>query len=306
MLLTAALAACGPAATPARPTALPSPTFAAVTAPPATTVGTGTQVLRLATTSGLADSGLLEALLPGFAGANNARVDVLAMEAAQAVALGAAGAADVVLVDDRGQEAEFLSAGAGINELDVMDSDFVIVGPTSDPAAIGGLASAADALSLIALSGAPFVGAGSTSSTSSDEQALWAAAGVTQTAGASWYTGGVFEDMAASLAAANAKPAYTLSDRATWLAQKARLTNLTLLVGGATLAENKDPALIRTYGVIPVNPARYPKVNFKLATAFANWITSVETQQQIATFGRDQLGQAIFAPASAAWKAAQP
>jgi len=296
------LAACGPAAAPPRPTALPTPSFAAVTPPPATPLGTGTQVLRLATTRALAASGLLQALLPGFTQANNARVDLLPADGAQAVALGAAGQADAVLVDDHAAEAQFLAAGAGLNELDVMSSDFVLVGPTNDPAATGGLGSAADALSLIALSGAPFVAPGGADS---PEPALWAVAGVTQTAGASWYLPGG-PDLAGSLAAANAKPAYTISDRATWLAQKGQLPNLRLLVGGASQADDKDPALKRTFGIIPANPAQFPKANFKLATAFADWITSAPVQQEIGAFERDTLGQAIFAPAAAGANATQP
>ena len=297
------LAACQAAATPVAPTAVPATSGPAATLPPATSIGTGSQVLRLATTTSTADSGLLNAILPDFNSKYNTRVDVVAVGTGQALALGASGDADVVLVHARAQEDKFLAAGDGINRLDVMYNDFVIVGPKSDPAAIRDLGAAADAFSLIALRGAPFASRGDQSGTNTKELAIWAAAGVTPTASSGWYLS-VGQGMGETLNFANEKQAYTLSDRGTWLAQKANLPNLDLLVGGASLADNKDKTLLNPYGVIPVNPTKHPKVNFDLATKFANWITSVDTQQIISDFGRDKFGQSPFYPSSAAWKAA--
>jgi tungstate transport system substrate-binding protein len=306
--LASLLAACQPGAV--APTSRPAGTLAPTTAaaatpPPATTIGTGSQVLRLATTTSTADTGLLNAILPGFNSKYNTRVDVVAVGTGQALALGASGDADVVLVHARAQEDKFVAAGDGINRLDVMYNDFVIVGPKSDPAAIRDLGAAADAFSLIALRGAPFASRGDKSGTNTKELAIWAASGVTPTTSSGWYLS-VGQGMGETLNFANEKQAYTLSDRGTWLAQKANLPNLDLLVGGASLADNKDKTLLNPYGVIPVNPARHPKVNFDLATKFANWVTSVETQQVISDFGRDKFGQPLFYPSSAAWKAAHP
>jgi len=110
--------------------------------------------------------------------------------------------------------------------------------------------------------------------------------------------------MGETLTFADEKQAYTLSDRGTWLSQQSNLPNLGVLVGGASIDANKDPALLNPYGVIPVNPAKHPGVNFDLATQFAGWITSVEAQQLIADYGKDRFGQALFYPNSTAWKAA--
>jgi tungstate transport system substrate-binding protein len=311
--LTLLLAACqtgavAPTAAPAgtsAATSAPAATSAAATLPPATSIGTGATVLRLATTTSTADTGLLNAILPDFNSKNNTRVDVVAVGTGQALALGASGDADVVLVHARGQEDKFVAAGDGINRLDVMYNDFVIVGPQADPATIGGLGSAADAFSLIAQLPAPFASRGDKSGTNTKELAIWASAGVTPTKSNAWYLS-VGQGMGETLNFANEKQAYTLTDRGTWLAQKANLPNLVLLVGGATLADNKDKTLLNPYGVIPVNPAKHPKVNFDLATKFATWITSVDEQQIISDFGRDKFGQALFYPSSAAWKAAHP
>lgn len=306
------LAACQPPATAAPATQAlatagtgASATSAPATLPPATQIGTGSTVLRLATTTSTADTGLLNAILPDFNSKYNARVDVVAVGTGQALAIGATGDADVVLVHARAQEDKFVAAGDGINRLDVMYNDFVIVGPKSDPASIKGLGSAADAFSLIAEKQAVFASRGDKSGTNTKELSIWATAGITPTKSDTWYQA-IGQGMGETLNFANEKQAYTLSDRGTWLAQKANLPDLDLLVGGATLADNKDKTLLNPYGVIPVNPAKHPKVNFDLATKFANWITSVDEQQIIGDFGKDKFGQSLFYPSSAAWKAAHP
>jgi tungstate transport system substrate-binding protein len=298
LALAMLLAACQPAATPATRAPSASP-------PPATSIGSGTQVLRLATTTSTADTGLLNAILPDFNTKYGARVDVVAVGTGQALALGASGDADVVLVHARAQEDKFVAAGDGVNRLDVMYNDFVIVGPKNDPASLRGLASGVEAFAKIAAATAPFASRGDKSGTNTKELAIWAAAGLTPTASLSWYLA-VGQGMGETLNFANEKQAYTLSDRGTWLAQQANLPDLELLVGGATLADNQDKTLLNPYGVIPVNPAKHPSVNFDLATKFANWITSVDEQQIISDFGRDRFGQALFYPSSAAWKAAHP
>jgi tungstate transport system substrate-binding protein len=289
--LAAVFSACQPA------------TLAPATVAPATQAAT--QVLRLATTTSTADTGLLDAILPAFQSRYNARVDVVAVGTGQALALGVSGDADVVLVHARSQEDKFVASGDGINRLDVMYNDFVIVGPKTDPAGIRGMTLARDALAQIASHAGTFVSRGDKSGTNTKELSLWALAGMTPTVDSGWYLS-IGQGMGETLLFANEKPGYTISDRGTWLAQQANLPNLELLVGGANLADNQDKSLLNPYGVIPVNPATHPGVNFDLATKFAEWITAVDTQRMISEFGKDKFGQSLFYPASAAWKAVHP
>jgi tungstate transport system substrate-binding protein len=272
------------------------PTLAA--APPVA----GPQTLRLATTTSTADTGLLDAILPDFEARYNARVDVVAVGTGQALAIGARGDADVVLVHARAREDQFVADGDGINRLDVMYNDFVVVGPKDDPAGIGGVATAKEAFATIAAKAAPFVSRGDDSGTVTKEKSIWASAGVTPTVESGWYFS-IGQGMGETLLFADEKGAYTLSDRGTWLAQQTNLPHLVLLLGGATLADNKDKGLLNPYGVIPVNPAKHPGVNFELASQFATWITSPEVQKMIGDFGKDRFGQSLFYPSSDAYKA---
>lgn len=272
--------------------------------PPVTATG-APQVLRLATTTSTADSGLLDALLPDFEKQQNARVDVVAVGTGQAIELGTNGDADVILVHARAREDAFVESGDGVNRLDVMYNDFILVGPAEDPAGAGGAASAREALAAIAAAGANFASRGDDSGTHSQEKSLWAGAGLTPTAASGWYYS-LGQGMGETLQFANEKPAYTLTDRATWLAQQANLPDLALVLGGATIADNPDEALYNPYGVIAVNPEKHPGVNFALATKFAEWITTVETQRLIGEFGQARFGQALFYPSSDAWQAANP
>ncbi|MBI4770789.1 MAG: substrate-binding domain-containing protein [Chloroflexi bacterium] len=262
-------------------------------------------VLRLATTTSTDNTGLLKAILPDFERSFNARVGVVAVGTGQALALGASGDADVVLVHARAKEDQFVADGDGINRLDVMYNDFVLVGPQADPAGVSGLTTAAEAFARIAAARASLVSRGDDSGTHSKEQSIWKAAGLVPGPGDPWYSA-IGQGMGATLVFANEKLAYTLSDRGTWLAQKASLPNLRILVGGGTIAENKDPGLLNPYGVIEINPQKHPGVNNALAHQFAQWLTSVATQQLIADFGKDQFGQPLFYPDSAPWHAAHP
>jgi tungstate transport system substrate-binding protein len=260
------------------------------------------QVLRLATTTSTDDSGLLDAILPDFEQEHNARVDVVAVGTGQALELGANGDADVVLVHARAREDQFVADGNGVNRLDVMYNDFILVGPPGDPAGVAGMATAKEALAQIAAQSASFVSRGDDSGTHTKEKSLWASAGITPTTDAGWYFS-IGQGMGETLLFANEQGAYTLTDRGTWLAQKANLPDLIIVVGGEAISQNQDRAMLNPYGVIPVNPETHPGVNFELATKFAEWITSVETQQMISEFGKDTFGQPLFYPDSEAWKA---
>ena len=262
------------------------------------------RTLRLSTTSSTADSGLLDAILPDFKANFNAQVDVVAVGTGQALEMGTKGDADIVLVHSRAKEDKFVADGDGINRLDVMYNDYVVVGPTTDPAGISGMATAKEAFAQIAARQAPFVSRGDDSGTNTKEKSIWTSAGITPTAESGWYFS-IGQGMGDTLNFANEKLAYTLADRGTWLSMQAKLQGLAIVVGGSSLAENKDKGLLNPYGVIPVNPEKHPGVAFPLATAFAHWITSPRVQTMIGEYGKDKFGQPLFYPTSEAYKAAQ-
>ncbi|HRN69520.1 MAG TPA: substrate-binding domain-containing protein [Promineifilum sp.] len=253
------------------------------------------EVLRLATTTSTADSGLLDAILPAFEKANNARVDVVAVGTGQAIELGEAGDADVILVHARAREDAFVAEGHGTQRYDVMYNDFVIVGPTDDPAGVAGMSSAAEALAAIAAAGAPFASRGDDSGTHTKEMSLWEAAGITPDPTGGWYNS-LGQGMGATLTFADEAGAYTMTDRGTFLSMRDNLPNLVVVVGGDSIADNADPKLLNPYGVIPVNPAKSEAINAELAQKFADWLISPETQKMIGEFGVDKFGQPLFYP----------
>ena len=257
-------------------------------------------MLRLATTTSTDDSGLLAAILPDFEEKNNAQVNVIAVGTGQAIALGEAGDVDVILVHARGQEEAFVEAGHGTQRYDVMYNDFVLVGPTADPIGIHGMALAQDALAAIATAEAPFASRGDDSGTHTKELSLWEAAGLTPDPDSDWYNS-LGQGMGDTLVFANEAGAYTLTDRATFLANQANLPNLNIIVGGRSIAENQDPALLNPYGVIPINPDK-GNINQELAQKFVDWLTSLETQEMISTFGLDEFGQPLFYPDAESWR----
>jgi len=256
-------------------------------------------VLRLATTTSTDNSGLLGEILPVFEEKFDARVDVVAVGTGQALALGEAGDADVILVHARSREDEFVDAGHGTGRSDVMYNDFILVGPVSDPVGVRGLSFASDALAVIAAAEAVFASRGDDSGTHSKERSLWQAAGLPETPAGDWYKS-LGQGMGDTLRFADESGAYTLTDRGTYLALQANLPNLVVLVGGDNIADNQDPALLNPYGVIPVNPDK-GNINHELAEEFVTWLTSVETQQAIAEFGLEAYGQPLFYPDSDAW-----
>lgn|SRR5574341_1090395 len=273
-LIGAWLVACGPAS-PASPT-------------PAQP-----ERLILATTTSTADSGLLDYILPDFEAKYNVEVDMIAVGTGQALEMGEAGDADVLLVHSRAREEEFVANGFGTARYDVMYNDFVIVGPADDPAGIGAMDSAVEAFAALADAGATFISRGDDSGTHTKELAIWKEVGI-EPAG-DWYqsTG---QGMGEVLTIADEQQGYTLSDRATYAARKAEGLALEVLVEG-------DPILFNPYGVIPVNPEKYPDINFDLAMQFVEWITSLETQALIESF---QIGGVtVFTPDSEAWRASR-
>lgn len=252
-----------------------------------------TAVLRLATTTSTYDSGLLDEILPAFEEKYNARVDVVAVGTGQAIALGKAGDADVILVHARAREEQFLAEGHALLRADVMYNDFVIVGPANDPANIRDVTLAVDAFRAIANTESPFVSRGDDSGTHIKERSLWQIAGLNPE-GANWYNS-VGQGMGATLIFADEVGAYTLTDRGTFLSMQDNLPNLHILVRGNNIAENGDPSLLNEYSVLPINPDK-GGINEPLAADFVAWITSPETQATIGSYGYNLYDQPLFYP----------
>jgi tungstate transport system substrate-binding protein len=253
------------------------------------------RTLTLATTTSTENSGLLASILPEFEAQSGATVEVVAVGTGQALQLGEDGNADVLLVHARAREDAFMDAGHGARREDVMYNDFVIVGPAEDPAGIAGMTDVAAAFAQLAAAEAPFVSRGDDSGTHTKEKAVWAAAGV-EPAG-DWYIS-AGQGMGAVLTMADEQQAYTLSDRATYLARTLAGTDLVSLVEG-------DPILFNPYGVMAVNPDKNAQIDNEGANAFIDWLISVPTQELIGQFGVEEFGAPLFTPGSAAWRAAQ-
>ncbi|NND84380.1 MAG: solute-binding protein [Acidimicrobiia bacterium] len=251
------------------------------------------ETLRLATTTSTYDSGLLDAILPAFEEAFDANVEVVAVGTGQALSLGEAGDADVVLVHARDREEAFVAAGHAPARYDVMYNDFVIVGPEDDPVALSTATGAVEAFARIADAEARFASRGDESGTNFKELSIWDAAGITPEG--DWYDS-IGQGMGSTLEFSQETGSYTLSDRATFIAQQANLEGLAILFGGATIDANPDVGLLNSYGAMAVNGP-----NDELANEFVEWLTSLETQQAIADF-RSPSGDPLFFPDSAEWR----
>ncbi len=262
-----------------------------------TACGTASEppVLTLATTTSTENSGLLAYVLPGFEKRYNAQLHVVAIGTGQALEIASRGDADLVLVHARSQEDAFMEAGHGLLRKDVMYNDFIIIGPTDDPAYISGLTDAALAFTKIAEAESTFISRGDESGTHAKELQIWEKAGLEPKG--SWYIS-AGAGMGAVLTMAQEKGAYTLTDRGTYLVRTLEGLDLPLLA-------EADPILFNPYGVIVVSPEKHPGVNSELARKFVEWLTSVETQEMIGQFGVEEFGQPLFVPNSEEWRASQ-
>jgi tungstate transport system substrate-binding protein len=240
--------------------------------------------LILATTTSTQDSGLLDDLLPVFTRDTGWKVKTLAVGSGQAIELGRRGEADVLLVHSPAAEMMFTAEGTAGQRRLVMHNDFVIVGPDDDPAGIQGMDSV-DAMKKIAAAQAVFVSRGDDSGTNAKEKDVWGKAGITPKG--DWYqsTG---QGMGATLRVADQKAGYTLSDRATYLAQRDTL-QLKILSEG-------DPSLLNVYHVIEMTTKAGSRVQTDAGKAFADWIVSPAIQQRIGEFGKSKFGQQLFIP----------
>ncbi len=239
----------------------------------------------LATTTSFQDSGLLDSLVPRFERTCRCQLKPVAVGTGQALALGARGEADVVLVHAPSVELKYVEQGAFVGRRLVMTNDFILVGPPSDPAHVKQAGGIEEALRRIARSRSPFASRGDSSGTNIFELKLWNKIGI-KPAG-DWYLE-VGQGMGATLRVASQKSAYTISDRGTFLAQRKGL-DLAIVVEG-------DGELLNIYHVMVPNPAKFPGLNQAGGAAFAAFMVSGETQSFIKDFGVSVYGEALFHP----------
>jgi len=258
----------------------------------ATTLGAGapaasaqSKVVILSTTTSTQDSGLLDVLVPMFERTAGYSVKTVSVGTGQALALAARGEADVALVHAPSLEKQYVADGKMHNRRLVMYNDFVLIGPAEDPAGVKGMIKVVEALKKIAGAQSRFVSRGDKSGTHVLELALWKQAGV-EPKGAWYIESG--QGMGQTLVIANERAAYTLTDRATFLAFRQRV-KLPILV-------EKDRPLLNIYSVMEVNPANGPRVNVAGGKAFADFMVSPGAQAAIKSFGVEKYGQALFVP----------
>ena len=238
--------------------------------------------IKMSTTTSTENSGLLYELLPPFEKMFNVKVDVIAVGTGKALKLGENGDVDIVFVHARKAEDKFVENGFGINRRDVMYNDFVIVGPVNDPGGIKGK-DPIESLKKIYANKATFTSRGDDSGTHKKEKLLWEIAGLKPEG--EWYleTG---QGMGATIQIADEKQAYTLVDRGTYIAYEDKVDLIILSEG--------DKRLFNPYGIIAVNPAKHPHVNYVYAMTLIGWITSPEGQKIIGDFKKG--GKVLFHP----------
>lgn len=240
----------------------------------------------LSTTTSTQDSGLLDVLLPIFEEQTGYNVKTIAVGTGQALAMGEKGEADVLLTHAPAAEEEIEEKGAVFNRQRVMYNDFIIVGPTSDPAEVKGL-TVEEGFKQIAEAGALFVSRGDDSGTHKKELSIWDAADVS-VEGQDWYieTG---QGMGNTLQIAAEREGYSLTDRATYLALKDTLATLEIVLEG-------DESLLNIYHVMQVNPELSEMINAAGAEAFVEFMIAPDTQEMIGSFGVEEYGQNLFFP----------
>ena len=237
-------------------------------------------------TTSTANSGLLESILPQFEEKTGIQVRVVAVGTGQAIKNAQNGDGDVLLVHAKPAEEQFVAEGYGVERFDLMYNDFVIVGPVSDPAGIAGGSDPVAALKAVAEAEVPFASRGDDSGTHKKELSIWMEAGIDPTgASGGWYreTG---SGMGATLNAAVGMGAYAMTDRATWISFGNK--------GDFQIAIEGSESLFNQYGVILVNPEKFPNVKAEDGQAFIDWLLSKEGQQAIASFKVE--GQQLFFP----------
>lgn len=242
----------------------------------------------LATTTSTQDSGLLDVLQPMFEEQTGYQLKIIAVGTGAALEMGKKGDADVLLTHAPAAEKPLVDSGVGINYERVMHNDFVVLGPADDPAEIKGTAVVAEAFEKIAGGGATFISRGDDSGTNKKELSIWKNTEV-DPKGQQWYqeTG---QGMGATITVANEKLGYTLSDRATFLAQAENI-DLQIVSEG-------DEVLMNIYHVMNINPEKFEgqDINAEGGKAFVEFMINSQTQETIKEYGVDQYGQPLFFP----------
>ncbi|HOD99226.1 MAG TPA: substrate-binding domain-containing protein [Syntrophales bacterium] len=263
--------------------------------PPGTAVAKDKKFILMASTIGPIDAGIVGALEDSFEKEKGIRVRHVGAGTGATLKIAQKCNVDLVMVHARSLEEKFVADGYGTERIPLMYNDFVMVGPAADPAGIKGLKSAAEAMRKIAAAGAPFVTRGDKSGTHVAEMELWKAAGINPAG--TWYV--VFEKGSegnvATLRFTDQKRAYTVIDRATFLALQKEV-KLAVLVEG-------DEALLNRITLIPVNPGKCPQANLKETMIFVDWLTDPNKGQRlIETFGVEKYGKPMFFPDSIPWR----
>ena len=259
-------------------------TVAAINASPA-----ADQSIVLASTTSVEASGLLANILPQFTAKTGITVNVVAQGTGKALDTARRGDADLLLVHDPDAEQQFMDEGHGSTHRQIAWNDFIVVGPSADPARVRGGNDSVAALRAIASAQAPFVSRGDKSGTNAAELRLWKMAGQTPDAlnKEKWYRD-IGGGMGQALNAASAMEAYTLSDRGTWLSFKNK--------GSLVIAIQGDPRLINRYDVIELSPQKHAGTKLATAKIFADWLVSTEGQQAIGAYQVN--GQKLFNPSA--------
>ncbi len=244
--------------------------------------------IKMASTTSTQNSGLLDYLLPLFKAKSGVDIQVFSMGSGDALELGKAGKVDLTLVHAEDLEKQLVEEGYFIDREDVMYNDFVLLGPADDPAGIKTTKTASEAFKKIREAKANFASRADNSGTNMRENRIWAGSGKMPSRRNKWYisTG---KGQAECIRIAAVKKAYTITDRATWLAMKGQ-ENIAL-----SIVLEGDPGLFNQYGVMIVNPAKHKDVDYRLAMNFVIWITSPEGQQAIGQF-KDKHGNILFTP----------
>ena len=243
--------------------------------------------LMMATTTSTEDTGLLDYLQPLFKEDTGIDLQWTAVGTGEALKMGEDGQVDIVLVHSKASEEEFVANGFGVERFPVMYNDFVVVGPIEPLEKTDDVAAFFGALNDQQL---PFVSRGDDSGTDKKEKKIWEDLGIDPSSNPNYMESG--QGMGATLTMANEKEAYCLTDRGTWLKQSMDSENdysLEIICEGGK-------ELLNQYGVIAVNPEKYPEVNNEAANAFIEWITSDKVQKLIGEYGVEEYGQALFTP----------
>jgi tungstate transport system substrate-binding protein len=245
-----------------------------------------TKSIVVASTTSMQDSGLFDHILPLFTAKSGIDVKVVAQDTGRALDTGRRGGADVLFLHSKSAEEKFIAEGFGVKRYPVMYNDFVLIGPKSDPAGLRGSTDIVAALKKLQTMRAPFISRGDRSGTNAVELSLWKLAGIDISAEkGSWYLENR-QSMGRALDTASAINAYVLSDRGSWLSFRNKVDLIIVMQG--------DKRLRNQYGVMLVNPQKYPHVKKELGQQFIDWLLSSEGQKAIGDYKIK--GEQLFHP----------